>query len=759
MSDTSPVSNPASPPGSPTLLGDKQDNSKDGSDCGTKFELFCARTLDLSRQIVDTDDLRAVVHGWDNDKCYDQICTLLRAYYKYHETVRDLTEEARKEGRAEQSEKIETLTVQLTAAQNASSPTDTKKIEALEQDLQSSNDSCKTHANKNTTLEAELTAEKAKVTAARNASSPTDTKKIEALEQDLQSLNDSCKTHANKNTTLEAELTAEKAKVTAARNASSPTDTKKIEALEQDLQSLNDSCKTHANKNTTLEAELTAEKAKVTAAQNASSPTDTKKIEALEQDLQSLNDSCKTHANKNTTLEAELTAEKAKVTAARNASSPTDTKKIEALEQDLQSLNDSCKTHANKNTTLEAELTAEKAKVTAARNASSPTDTKKIEALEQDLQSLNDSCKTHANKNTTLEAELTAEKAKVTAARNASSPTDTKKIEALEQDLQSLNDSCKTHANKNTTLEAELTAEKAKVTAAQNASSPTDTKKIEALEKDLHLARSGDLGGNSRHSPDGKLFEEKIFEVLEEIEPTGTVESYKQKAGDTLLADTVVEAKSANQQQRESSYKGDQSSGLPKTARDMIATGRKLGVFVVQHRSIVYLSEKYTNMEVVKVKGMPILLVPNIRHEAVLKDTMAQALRVVRKAATQLTLDRDYFKSQIKTTIESVKAAFSNAEACSHSILCGFRHHEKLLCMGKFTEPTLQFSRQTYGPKIDALFAAVDEVKKEWVVIQQANKRLGGTAAASASTDMIDLTDNLEAPPAKKHKGSSDGLE
>jgi len=459
MSDTSPVSNPASPPGSPTLLGDKQDNSKDGSDCGTKFELFCARTLDLSRQIVDTDDLRAVVHGWDNDKCYDQICTLLRAYYKYHETVRDLTEEARKEGRAEQSEKIETLTVQLTAA------------------------------------------------------------------------------------------------------------------------------------------------------------------------------------------------------------------------------------------------------------------------------------------------------------RNASSPTDTKKIEALEQDLQSLNDSCKTHANKNTTLEAELTAEKAKVTAAQNASSPTDTKKIEALEKDLHLARSGDLGGNSRHSPDGKLFEEKIFEVLEEIEPTGTVESYKQKAGDTLLADTVVEAKSANQQQRESSYKGDQSSGLPKTARDMIATGRKLGVFVVQHRSIVYLSEKYTNMEVVKVKGMPILLVPNIRHEAVLKDTMAQALRVVRKAATQLTLDRDYFKSQIKTTIESVKAAFSNAEACSHSILCGFRHHEKLLCMGKFTEPTLQFSRQTYGPKIDALFAAVDEVKKEWVVIQQANKRLGGTAAASASTDMIDLTDNLEAPPAKKHKGSSDGLE
>ena len=509
MSDTSPVSNPASPPGSPTLLGDKQDNSKDGSDCGTKFELFCARTLDLSRQIVDTDDLRAVVHGWDNDKCYDQICTLLRAYYKYHETVRDLTEEARKEGRAEQSEKIETLTVQLTAAQNASSPTDTKKIEALEKDLQSSNDSCKTHANKNTTLE----------------------------------------------------------------------------------------------------------------------------------------------------------------------------------------------------------------------------------------------------------AELTAEKAKVTAARNASSPTDTKKIEALEQDLQSLNDSCKTHANKNTTLEAELTAEKAKVTAAQNASSPTDTKKIEALEKDLHLARSGDLGGNSRHSPDGKLFEEKIFEVLEEIEPTGTVESYRQKAGDTLLADTVVEAKSANQQQRESSYKGDQSSGLPKTARDMIATGRKLGVFVVQHRSIVYLSEKYTNMEVVKVKGMPILLVPNIRHEAVLKDTMAQALRVVRKAATQLTLDRDYFKSQIKTTIESVKAAFSNAEACSHSILCGFRHHEKLLCMGKFTEPTLQFSRQTYGPKIDALFAAVDEVKKEWVVIQQANKRLGGTAAASASTDMIDLTDNLEAPPAKKHKGSSDGLE
>ena len=101
MSDTSPVSNPASPPGSPTLLGDKQDDD-------VAFSAFRAK-------------LQAVIAQWDTEKLsekYIQLMYKMEGQKRQHEyELLSASATGEKKGKEDMQEKMDDMTIQCKKAE------------------------------------------------------------------------------------------------------------------------------------------------------------------------------------------------------------------------------------------------------------------------------------------------------------------------------------------------------------------------------------------------------------------------------------------------------------------------------------------------------------------------------------------------------------------------------------------------------------------------------------------------------------------
>jgi len=101
MSDTSPVSNPASPPGSPTLLGDKQDDD-------VAFSAFRAK-------------LQAVIAQWDTEKLsekYIQLMYKMEGQKRQHEyELISASATGEKKGKEDMQEKMDDMTIQCKKAE------------------------------------------------------------------------------------------------------------------------------------------------------------------------------------------------------------------------------------------------------------------------------------------------------------------------------------------------------------------------------------------------------------------------------------------------------------------------------------------------------------------------------------------------------------------------------------------------------------------------------------------------------------------
>ena len=237
---------------------------------------------------------------------------------------------------------------------------------------------------------------------------------------------------------------------------------------------------------------------------------------------------------------------------------------------------------------------------------------------------------------------------------------------------------------------------------------------LEDCKRQIDTTARGDLGGKHRISPDGKHFEECIREVLECIEPAGTLQPHRQHAGDAVIKDVVIDAKSANDQQRRRGLNGDSSQNVPKLASDMLATGRPLGILIAQHEFIKYKSDKYYHMDAVTVDGSTIVLVPNVTNRDQLENVLVQALRKVRRTVNVTTLTPGHIKSQIVSTIGVVKNIFNTIASECHRAHVYLSHHEKLLRVYGSSERSIGIRPIVYGKKFEPCMRAIDELRRTW---------------------------------------------
>ena len=237
---------------------------------------------------------------------------------------------------------------------------------------------------------------------------------------------------------------------------------------------------------------------------------------------------------------------------------------------------------------------------------------------------------------------------------------------------------------------------------------------LEKCKRQIETTARGDMGGKHRISPDGKHFEECIREVLERIEPAGTLQPHRPHAGDAVIKDVVIDAKSANEQQRHRGLDGDSSQNVPKLASDMLATGRPLGILIAQHEFIKYKSYKYHHMDAVTVDGRTIVLVPNVTNRDQLENVLVQALRQVRRALHGTTLTPGHLKSQIVSTIGVVKNIFSTITSECHRAHLYLSYHETLLRAYESKERSIEIRPIVYGKKFEPCMRAIDELRRAW---------------------------------------------